>query len=106
MFDSDSPTVSACNTGCSQVWPPVEGPVTGEGIDAAHLGTITRDDGTVQATFFGHPVYRYTIDTGPGSTKGQGAVGGTWWVLDGSGDAVRHDTATGGTPTTAKAGGY
>jgi len=79
-FAPDTPTTSKCNGNCAHFWPPVEGPATaGPGVTGT-LGTITRSDGTIQATYNGHPLYTYLRDTAPGQAKGNGldAAGGIW----------------------------
>ena len=45
-----------------------------------HIGAIVRPDGSLQATYDGHPLYTTTTDTGPGQTKGDGvwSHGGEW----------------------------
>ena len=55
------------------------------------MGTIRRSDGKLQATYAGHPVYYYVGDRSPGEVNCQAAVefGGYWYVLRGSGQAVR-----------------
>lgn len=59
--DTQNGGTSACtDEECSAEWPPVITvgmPVAGPGINQAMLGTITRDDGTVQATYNGWPLY-------------------------------------------------
>ena len=52
IFDNDTEGVSNCSGGCLDAWPPFlsEGdPVAGDGVTAV-VGTITRDDGTMQVT--------------------------------------------------------
>jgi len=99
-FDPDTSTTSACNSGCSTVWPPVLGtPTAGSGVTASELGTITRTDGTIQATYQGHPLYTYSGDTGPGQTNGNG-IQGTWHVALAAGS-----TAPSSAPTTTSGGG-
>ena len=102
-FAPDTPTKSNCNGGCAQIWPPVKGPVTaGAGITGT-LGTITRSDGTVQATYDGHPLYTYTADTAPGQASGNGvnASGGVWHEV-----AVSSGPAPAFSPTPGGGGGY
>jgi predicted lipoprotein with Yx(FWY)xxD motif len=79
-FVPDTPTKSNCNGGCAQIWPPVKGPVTGAPGAMGKVGTITRSDGTVQASYNGHPLYTYTADTSPGQANGNGVNlnGGVW----------------------------
>jgi predicted lipoprotein with Yx(FWY)xxD motif len=49
-FAPDTPAWSVCTGACAQYWPPVTGPATaGQGVTGT-LGTITRSDGTKQAT--------------------------------------------------------
>jgi hypothetical protein len=87
---------------CATYWPPVKGPATaGSGVTGT-LGTITRPDGTTQATYDGHPLYTYLGDTAPGQAKGNGlnASGGVWYEM----------TVSGATPAPAasasKSSGY
>jgi predicted lipoprotein with Yx(FWY)xxD motif len=83
-FTKDQPNSgkSACSGDCLVAWPPIttsaESP-TGEGI-TAKLGTITLDDGTMQVTVNGMPIYLFANDTAPGEVKGQG-VGKVWYVI-------------------------
>jgi predicted lipoprotein with Yx(FWY)xxD motif len=51
-----------------------------EGADGALLGTIIRDDGTVQVTYNDLPLYYFANDAKPGDTVGQN-VGGVWFVV-------------------------
>jgi predicted lipoprotein with Yx(FWY)xxD motif len=82
-FDEDTskPPASNCSGECAQRWPPVlatpGSPLTVEGVPQDVVGTINRPDGSVQLTLGGWPVYRYSGDTEPGATGGQG-VGGSW----------------------------
>jgi predicted lipoprotein with Yx(FWY)xxD motif len=89
-FVPDTSTKSNCNGSCIHYWPPVTGPVTaGSGV-TGHLGTITRSNGTKQATWNGHPLYTYIGDTGPGTEKGNGLnlSGGVWHAITLTGHAV------------------
>ena len=97
-FAPDTATKSNCNGGCAQVWPPVKGPATaGAGVTGT-LGTITRSDGTVQATYNMHPLYTYTADTAPGQANGNGinASGGVWHEVTVSGGAAPASSPTSG----------
>jgi predicted lipoprotein with Yx(FWY)xxD motif len=86
-FAPDTSTKSNCNGSCAQIWPPVKGPATaGSGV-TGKLGTITRSDGSTQATYDGHPLYTYIADTAPGQANGNGinASGGVWHEVTASG---------------------
>src|SRR5580700_2837741 len=61
-FAPDTPTKSNCNGTCAQNWPPMTGPATAAGVTGT-FGTIKRSDGSVQATFDGHPLYTFVGDT-------------------------------------------
>jgi len=66
---------SACSGGCIQKWPalivPAGGTPTGGAGVTGELGTITReDDGTLQVTYNGLPLYFYEDDTAPGDANG------------------------------------
>ncbi len=83
-FDKDTakPSKSNCNGDCAKTWPPVTiakgGKVFVAGVKKADVGVVTRDDGQLQVTVKGWPVYRFNKDAKPGDTLGQG-VGGTWF---------------------------
>jgi len=86
-FAPDTSTTSKCTGSCATYWPPVKGPATaGSGVTGT-LSTITRSDGTTQATYDGHPLYTYAGDTAPGQAKGNGlnASGGLWYEMTVSG---------------------
>ncbi len=88
---TEAPTVSvsACTGDCATDWPPVTGPVTaGTGVEASMLGTITRDDGTTQATYNGWPLHYNDEDTAPGSITGQG-MDGLWFLVSATGNAIK-----------------
>ena len=79
-FAPDTATTSACNGSCAQYWPPVPGHVrAGPGVTGT-LGTITRSDGSTQATYNGHPLYTYVSDSSPGQANGNNLNlnGGLW----------------------------
>ena len=88
-FALDTATKSNCNGSCSQFWPPVKGPVTVPASVSGKVGTITRADGSTQATYDGHPLYTYKGDTSPGQNTGNGvnASGGLWHEVTVSGAA-------------------
>ena len=99
LFAPDTPAKSNCNGSCATFWPPVKGPATpGRGV-TGKLGTITRSDGTAQATYNGHPLYTYAGDTAPGQAKGNGlnASGGVWHqvTVSGSAAAAAHTPSSG-----------
>jgi predicted lipoprotein with Yx(FWY)xxD motif len=88
-FVPDTPTKSNCNGSCATFWPPVKGPVTaGSGV-TGKLATITRTDGSTQATYNGHPLYTYSGDSAAGQNKGNGlnVSGGVWHEVTVSGAA-------------------
>jgi len=87
-FAPDTKTTSKCNASCAAFWPPLKGPVTASGIKGT-LGTIKRSDGSVQATFDGHPLYTFKADKAPGQASGNGLNlnGGLWHEAKVSGTA-------------------
>jgi predicted lipoprotein with Yx(FWY)xxD motif len=95
-FAPDTSTKSNCNGTCAQNWPPVTGPVTAAGVTGT-FGTIKRSDGSVQATFDGHPLYTFAGDTAPGQNKGNGlnVAGGLWHEITTSGSAPAGSSSSG-----------
>ena len=101
-FVPDTSTTSKCTGSCATFWPPVKGPATAMSGVTGTLATITRSDGTTQATYDGHPLYTYAADTAPGQAKGNGlnASGGLWHEMTASGatpaSSVSAQASTGG----------
>jgi predicted lipoprotein with Yx(FWY)xxD motif len=89
--DSPSPSKSNCSGACAITWPPVlvnpKGRIFLNGVPKSAVGVVRRDDGTLQVTLGGWPVYRFSKDTGPGETNGEG-VGGTWFAVSPQGQKV------------------
>jgi predicted lipoprotein with Yx(FWY)xxD motif len=86
-FAPDTATRSACYGTCAAYWPPVRGAVTaGPGV-TGRLGTIKRSDGSMQATYDGHPLYTYVGDTAAGQANGNrlNLNGGLWYEVTPSG---------------------
>ena len=65
---------SNCTTGCIDTWPALTVPAgatpTGGASLTGKLGTITRDDGTLQVTYNGMPLYFFKNDKAPGDANG------------------------------------
>jgi predicted lipoprotein with Yx(FWY)xxD motif len=104
-FVPDTSTASKCTGSCATYWPPVKGPATaGSGVTGT-LGTITRSDGTTQATYDGHPLYTYVGDTANGQAKGNGLnlSGGLWYEMTVSG--ATPAAGAGASPSASKTGG-
>ena len=79
-FAPDSATASKCYGSCAAYWPPVKGRLTaGSGVTGT-IGTIRRTDGSLQATYDGHPLYTYIGDHAPGTASGNNINlnGGLW----------------------------
>jgi predicted lipoprotein with Yx(FWY)xxD motif len=94
VWEGDKGKASKCYAACASAWPPVTvsgKPKAGKGLTASKLGTIRRSDGKTQATYAGHPLYRFVGDGGKvGSTKGQKlhAFGFDWYVVGPSGKSI------------------
>ena len=92
IYAKDTSGTSACtDTECTSEWPAVlvtGTPTAGDGVDATLLGTITRDDGQMQATYNNHPLYYYSKDTNAGDTNGKG-VDPDWTLVSPTGDPIK-----------------
>lgn len=91
VFDEDEPGSgeSACTGECAGTWPAVEAAddaPTADGLDG-ELGTIEREDGTLQVTLDGRPLYLFAGDGSAGDVTGQG-VDGTWFVVGADGEKI------------------
>jgi predicted lipoprotein with Yx(FWY)xxD motif len=53
------------------------------------LGTIKREDGTLQAAYNGWPLYYYSGDRGIGAMNGQG-VDNSWFLVSATGNAIQQ----------------
>jgi len=105
-FAIDTSTKSNCSGSCATLWPPVTGPVAaaaGASLPGT-FGTITRADGTTQATYMGHPLYTYAGDSSAGVVTGNGKnlSGGFWWAMTPSGSKPSGGAA----PKPSTGGGY
>jgi len=96
VFGNDEIGISSCYAPCSETWPPVPGDmlIDGSSTDVSQFGTITRDDGTLQLTLAGAPLYTYAGDEFPGDANGRAVGGGVWTTIDAS-------TLTAGNPAEA-----
>jgi predicted lipoprotein with Yx(FWY)xxD motif len=82
-FSKDLPGKSACAGPCVEKWPlyyceKVTVPVR---LAVADFGAIKREDGKMQTTFRGYPLYYWAGDAAAGDTKGQG-LNGVWFAID------------------------
>ncbi|MFI5931034.1 hypothetical protein [Actinoplanes sp. NPDC051494] len=86
-FDKDKTkpeVVSNCKGDCEKIWPAAlinkgETPKL-EGVDAKLVGTVEREDGSLQLTLDKWPLYTYIGDKEPGQWKGQN-VASAWFVI-------------------------
>jgi len=89
--------------GCTQAWPETlltHGVTTakaGSGVQSSLLGTVKDASGNLEVTYNHWPLYTFSGDSGPGVAKGQAltSFGGTWYVLNGSGNPVTSRAASG-----------
>lgn len=89
----DNQDGSKCDAVCESAWPPVVAhasrPTAAPGMPPGMLGALPREGGTLQMTYDGNPLYRYSGDMGQASTAGQG-VSDKWgeWFLVGTDGAL------------------
>jgi predicted lipoprotein with Yx(FWY)xxD motif len=105
-FAKDTPTSSACAGACAAAWPPVIGvPRAASGVKlTGKLGEIKRSDGTMQATYDGHPLYLFAGDSAPGQVNGNGVDGfGALWYAIKIGPSTTSSTV--GTGSSGSGGG-
>jgi len=104
-FKPDTATKSACTGSCASNWPPLV--FTGSGSpasDTALTGTLSvvTDTHGQQLEYNGHLLYRFSGDTAPGQTHGEG-IKGVWFVAT---TTLPVQGAPQATPTQNGYGGY
>jgi predicted lipoprotein with Yx(FWY)xxD motif len=98
-FASDTAMKSTCTGACVSAWPPLtssSAAMSGTGVNAGDIGTLTRSDGSRQVTYKGHPLYYFSGDTAAGQTNGQGstAFGAKWWLLSPAGAPITSSSSS------------
>jgi predicted lipoprotein with Yx(FWY)xxD motif len=98
LFENDTGMSSTCTGTCASTWPALT--TSGDakatsGADASMLGTTTRDDGSTQVTYNGHPLYLYSGDTAAGQANGQG-ISNVWFAVTTQGTAASSKSGGGG----------
>ena len=81
-FKPDTATTSACSGSCASNWPPFVFSGSGSPVSANALpGTLSvvTDAHGQQVEYNGHLLYRFSGDTAPGQTHGEG-IKGVWFV--------------------------
>jgi predicted lipoprotein with Yx(FWY)xxD motif len=81
-FTAEAQGRPVCTGACVATWLPAT-VASAHGLPA-HVATVRRDDGALQLTYDGHPLYRYAGDSSPADAKGEG-VGGQWFVVKAAG---------------------
>ena len=86
LFTNDEPGVSNCAETCLENWPAFTiqpgDPLVAPADAMGELGTIERaDNGRLQVTYNGMPLYFWNEDAAPGDTNGQG-LGDVWFVVE------------------------
>ena len=90
-FHKDKGGTSACYGACASAWPPLltEGNPQAQGAaERSQLGTTKRNDGTLQVTYNGWPLYTYAGDQKPGEANGNDIdqFGAEWYALQPNGE--------------------
>jgi predicted lipoprotein with Yx(FWY)xxD motif len=93
IWTTDPKQKSVCNNDptyhCSKAWPPLVTtgrPRAGAGVKQSLLGTTKRDDGRMQVTYAGRPLYTWAgylntpPDRKPGDLNGQGYIS-SWYAI-------------------------
>jgi predicted lipoprotein with Yx(FWY)xxD motif len=93
LFEADKGNTSTCYDSCAGVWPPLTSttaPVAGPGVAQSLLATTTRNDGSQEIVYNGHPLYYFVSDKQPGDARGQGlsSFGADWYVLSPAGTKI------------------
>jgi predicted lipoprotein with Yx(FWY)xxD motif len=91
VFSADRGSTSTCYGACSSAhggWPPLltKGAPHVMGLNASLLGTTKRNDGSLQVTYAGHPLYYWSGDTAHSIfCQHVNLHGGYWYVVNPNG---------------------
>ncbi|HEX7586797.1 MAG TPA: hypothetical protein VF478_00625 [Anaerolineae bacterium] len=91
-FANDTKDASNCSGNCTQNWPPFTAqtaPQVESPLNATLVTMVARQDGTIQVSYDGHPLYYYSGDMNPGDVKGHG-IGNVWHVLSPRGSPMTN----------------
>ncbi|MHB8190368.1 MAG: COG4315 family predicted lipoprotein [Ferrimicrobium sp.] len=94
---------SGCTGICLRAFPPEltnGAPQASSGILAADIGVLTANNSWEQASYGGHPLYRYRGDTAPGQINAEGK-GSIWYVIGITGLPLLHKLVKSSGPSTA-----
>jgi len=85
-FAPDTPTRLKCYGTCAAYWSPAAGRASAGAALPGKTGTSKRNNGSLQLTYNGHPLYTYIGDTAPGQDSGNNLNlnGGRWHVVPAS----------------------
>ena len=70
VFDKDQPGKSVCERACAASWPPLL--ASPGSVDVGGFTPISRNDGSIQWSYHGLPLYTWIKDQKPGDTTGDG----------------------------------
>ncbi|MDR3561121.1 MAG: hypothetical protein P4N59_06745 [Negativicutes bacterium] len=81
-FTKDMPGVSVTKGQVAVNWPSFNAGkiIVPAGLDATDFGVITREDGKMQTTYKGWPLYYFSKDMSAGDIKGQ-KINDVWFVV-------------------------
>jgi predicted lipoprotein with Yx(FWY)xxD motif len=108
LFENDTGSKSTCTDTCASTWPALTTSGNADatdGAEASMLGTTTRDDGSTQVTYNGHPLYLYSGDAAPGDANGVG-IGNVWYPVTTKGTPATTMGTDSGGDTGGGGGGY
>lgn len=77
VFDKDQAGKSVCDGACAANWPPLQ--ANPGSVDVGGFAVISRNDGSVQWSYQGRPLYTWIKDHKPGDTTGDGFLN-TWHI--------------------------
>ncbi|SFU52795.1 COG4315 family predicted lipoprotein [Halomonas korlensis] len=95
LFEKDEPGAdySTCYQSCAIAWPPYvteQPPDAGEHVEGDKLGTFEREDGSLQVTYDGWPLYYFSGDKAAGDALGQDVLhmDAEWYLLSPAGEMI------------------